>query len=137
MAKRKKKEEKKEEEYEPEAAKKPKAPKKTKTRKTVEKPNGLRIMMSVKDIVKHKKDDKMTMPTFGQIKYQDEKIGTVNCNFNNMTPKSLDVIQKLLGTTLEMETPLILDIYVPKGALLDHYNETVQSTLEDGDEGDE
>lgn len=111
-------------------------------RKVVPKPKGLRVMLSVKDIVKHKKDDKMTMPTFGQLKHQDERLSTINTNFNNMTPKTLEIIQGLLGTKLEMETPLVMEIYVPEGALLDHYKETIQTKLDEdeteepkGDEG--
>lgn len=129
MAKRKVKKEEPEENEE-------KVEKKPKKRK-IDKPKGMRIMLSVKDLVRHKKDDKITMPTFGQVKHQDERIGTVNCNFNNMKPASIEIIQELLGTKIEMETPLIMDIYVPKGALLDHYNETVQSTMDEHDDEDD
>ncbi len=116
---------------------KKKEPKKEekKAKKRATKPKGVRVLMSIKDIVAHKKKDRRTLSAFGQWKPDDTKLGDTTLNLNNLNPEGLAVLADILGVnSLELETPLIMDLYVPEGALLDHYNETIQTRLDgDGD----
>lgn len=117
--------------------KEPKEKTERKAKKRTDKPKGVRVMMSIKDIVAHKKKDRRTLSAFGQWKPGETKLGDTTLNFNSLDPDGLAILADLLGVnSLELETPLIMDLYVPVGALLTDYNETVQTRLDGEGDGD-
>lgn len=103
--------------------------------KSIKKPKGLRVMMSVKDVISHKKTENKTVSMFGSWG-ADEKLATFSLNINNVTPVGMQTLKEALGVrTIEMETPIVLEAFVPEGALLDHYkDETKETKLEDHEE---
>jgi hypothetical protein len=96
---------------------------------------GLVLCVDVKDIAHHTRGGGTnTIALFANLGNDDEgkRLGTVNLNLNNLKEAGLKAIAEALGIEeLVDNTPLLVRIYVPTGALLEHWTQNRPGKYDD------
>jgi hypothetical protein len=88
---------------------------------------GLVLCADIKDIAHHSKGGGTNVVSlFANLPTDDEgkRLGTMNLNLSNLKEAGLKAIAEALGIEkLVDNTPLLVRIYVPTGALLEHWTQ--------------
>ena len=92
---------------------------------------GILLSLNVVDVATHqKRGGYYTIPLFAQIGSGSNRMMTANINISNLKKEGMEFLTKALGVKPTMKTPIMGKIFIPKGALLEHWNENAPS---DGD----
>lgn len=76
----------------------------------------------VSDIISHEKGDKRSICLFAELKKDGERIGTINLNINNLKKEGMDFLTGIMGARITRKTPLMGELFIPTGAILDDWN---------------
>lgn len=87
---------------------------------------GLVLCAEIKDIAHHSKGGGTnTIAVFANLPGKDEdgkRLGTMNLNLNNLKAAGLEALAQALGVEEVVDnTPLLVKIFVPTGALVEHW----------------
>jgi hypothetical protein len=82
----------------------------------------LSMAFVVADIISHEKGDKRSICLFAEVKKDGERIGTINLNINNLKKEGIDFLNAILKAKVTRKTPLVGELFIPTGAILDHWN---------------
>lgn len=86
---------------------------------------GLVLCAEIKDIAHHTKGGgTFVISLFANLPTDDEgkRLGTMNLNISNLKEAGLEALADALGVEqLVDNTPLLVKIFVPEGALLEHW----------------
>jgi len=91
------------------------------------KSRGIMFSLKVVDIVSHDKGEKKSIPLFAEIKKDGERLMSVNLVINNLKKEGIDHLTKLLGAKIVKNphpTPLVCELFIPVGEILDHWENT-------------
>ncbi len=83
----------------------------------------LAIYLKITDVTVHEKPNKDSIHLFGEIKGDDHKrVGTINININNLGDAGKLKIGRTLADYPTRGLPMVMEMFVPTGEILDHYN---------------
>lgn len=86
---------------------------------------GILLSLEVNDVVAHEKNGGyVNIPMFANIGPSGKgRLGTLNLNMNNLTKDGEAFVKRCLGVRPTQKTPVMARIFIPKGALLEHWSE--------------
>lgn len=85
---------------------------------------GITLSMNIVDVATHqKRGGYYTIPMFAQIGSGSSRLMTANINLSNLKKEGMDFLVKALGAKPTMKTPIMAKIFIPTGALLDHWTQ--------------
>ena len=100
---------------------------------TVKEPESKGILFSfvVTDIISHDRGEKKSICLFSEIKKDGERMFTVNLNINNLKKDGMDHLAKVFGAKIVLKTPLVGELFIPTGAILEHWENTKPAEKDD------
>lgn len=100
--------------------------------------SGIFLAFQVKDIITHEKNGTKSVALYADLKDDEKKrLCSFNLNINNLAQSGAEELAARLGSRLEMDTPIMMELFIPEGALLDDYKEkikTEQTTLDEAED---
>jgi len=82
---------------------------------------GMLLAFVVSDIISHDKGEKKSICLFAEVRKDGERLYTVNLNINNLKKDGMEYVAKVMGAKIALKTPLMGEIFIPQGEILDHW----------------
>ena len=92
---------------------------------------GILLPFVVTDIISHDKGEKKSICLFTEIRKDTERMFTVNLVINNIKKDGMEHLAKIMGAKIVLKTPLMGELFIPDGEILDHWEETKPAEKED------
>jgi hypothetical protein len=75
----------------------------------------------VSDIISHDKGEKKSICLFAEVRKDKQRLFTINLNINNLKKEGMDYLAKVMGAKIALKTPLMGEIFIAEGEILDHW----------------